>query len=451
MALIICKECGKEISEHATVCPHCGDPFQKVDVSDSVLSENTMRRKTSDVQDDHKRGKKLPIIILAAILIIVAAIAFLWKCDANTASDSSDRYPGAVWERTAQVYAALDELEAASGGRITHTDLTTSLDSTNLPDGETADDNKMRLYKVDVTPSHMTTAGGANGSYTVTSTPIYPKPKALITAVIHGDERASATYVVDFIKRLLTDPEFSSIASAMEWHIVPVVNVWGFNHNTRRNAPTDVNPSGYDVNRDFSDNEYLYHNKTYGFQTLEARTVKQLYVDSNYAFYLDVHQAAFQGETPRCGFCSAINEQTNRLEDYKKLWRAIDRAGYATQIWVQNHPDTIKTNDQITFNWGEMTNPPLGDDATACATAYIRGNTHWNTHVAEQCPVFATCVVETNKRCTLISGSDENYNRVAMSFGAVYVQAIIKELTETIINNLDVYSASSREPSEIPD
>lgn len=48
MALIICKECGKEISEHATVCPHCGDLFRKVDVSDSVLSENTMRRKTSD-------------------------------------------------------------------------------------------------------------------------------------------------------------------------------------------------------------------------------------------------------------------------------------------------------------------------------------------------------------------------------------------------------------------
>ena len=445
MALIICKECGKEISEHATVCPHCGDPFRKVDISDSVLSENTTRRKTSDVQDDHKRGKKLPIIILAAILIIVSAIAFLWKCDANTASDSSDRYPGAVWDRTAQVYAALDELEAASCGKITHKEITESLDSFDLPKGETSNDNKMRLYKIDTTPSHIT------GGYKISHTPMYQKPKALIIAVQHGNERASANYVVDFIKRLLTDPELNSIASAFEWHIVPIVNVWGFNHNTRKNAPTEENPNGYDINRDYSDHEYLYDEEPYGFKTMEARTIKQLYLDNAYSLFLDIHQANFTGNTNRCGFTSIPNQLSHRLADYKKLWLAVDRAGCAAQLWAQRNPETIKTNEQITFNWGNLKNPAIGANASACAPAYIRGNPYWNASAADQNPVFCSATIETQKRCTIISGSDTDYNRVAMSFGAVYVQTIIKELSETIINNLDVYGTSSREPSVIPD
>lgn len=29
MALITCKECGKEVSENASVCPHCGAPVEK--------------------------------------------------------------------------------------------------------------------------------------------------------------------------------------------------------------------------------------------------------------------------------------------------------------------------------------------------------------------------------------------------------------------------------------
>ena len=30
MSMIICKECGKEISDKANVCPHCGYPVQAV-------------------------------------------------------------------------------------------------------------------------------------------------------------------------------------------------------------------------------------------------------------------------------------------------------------------------------------------------------------------------------------------------------------------------------------
>lgn len=360
-----------------------------------------------------------------------------WERDSDTDSGGTDRYPGPVFSRAADVYAALDVLEAESGGRITHTALTDSLDSTDLPDGETADDNKMRLYKVDLTPAHMLPS-----NYAISNTPMYPKPKALITACIHGDERASATYVVDFIKRLLTDRDLISVSSSVEWYIIPVVNVWGFNHNNRKNSPTQDNPGGYDINRDFSDHEYIYGSnpgRTYGFKTAEARAIKQLYLDNIFVFYLDVHQADFSSNTPRCGFCSCINEQANRRADYTKLWRAIDTAGYTAQIWMMESPETIKTTSQITYNWGEMDVPHLGDASTACATAYIRGNTYWNTYSGTQHPVFATSTVETSQRCTLISGASFDFNRIALTFGAVYVQALIKELISTVLNNFDVY------------
>jgi hypothetical protein len=350
-----------------------------------------------------------------------------WVCDADAFS-GGDRYPGSVFSRTVDVYTALDELEDSSGGRITHTAITDSLDSTDLPEGETADDNRMRLYKIDTTPSHM-----VSGGYTISNTPLYQKPKALIIACQHGDEKASASYVVDFVKRLLTDPELNSVASAVEWHIVPVVNVWGFNHNTRNNAPTAGNASGYNINRDYSDTPYTYgesNPQTYGFQTVEAQAIKQLYLDNVYVFFLDVHQA---GSSGGCGFASVPNQVSNRLSDYEKLWRAIDKAGRTAQIWMQNDPNTVKANDQITFNWGNPSDPPIGSNTTASAPAYIRGNPYWNAHVAEQNPVFCAGTIETQKRCTKISGSNIDYNYVAMCFGAVYMQAIIKELVETVL------------------
>lgn len=32
MALIKCEECGKEISDNAGVCPHCGNPIKPVEI-----------------------------------------------------------------------------------------------------------------------------------------------------------------------------------------------------------------------------------------------------------------------------------------------------------------------------------------------------------------------------------------------------------------------------------
>ena len=39
MALINCPECGKEISDKAPACIHCGYPMDAKDVDKSVMSE----------------------------------------------------------------------------------------------------------------------------------------------------------------------------------------------------------------------------------------------------------------------------------------------------------------------------------------------------------------------------------------------------------------------------
>lgn len=60
MALIKCKECGKEISDKATACPHCGCPVQTTDEAKvEIQEESTVRVKIIHrVQPKSKRRKK---------------------------------------------------------------------------------------------------------------------------------------------------------------------------------------------------------------------------------------------------------------------------------------------------------------------------------------------------------------------------------------------------------
>lgn len=60
MALINCKECGKEISNKATTCPNCGNP----------INDDTYTKEI-------KASKKVAIFIIA-ILVVVCIIGFIF-------------------------------------------------------------------------------------------------------------------------------------------------------------------------------------------------------------------------------------------------------------------------------------------------------------------------------------------------------------------------------------
>lgn len=67
MALINCPECGKEISNKAAFCPHCGYP---------LLSEDASR-----LEEARRKDKQLLIRIGVLLLIGIAAIlAFAFWC-----------------------------------------------------------------------------------------------------------------------------------------------------------------------------------------------------------------------------------------------------------------------------------------------------------------------------------------------------------------------------------
>ncbi|MCA9367214.1 zinc ribbon domain-containing protein [Candidatus Kaiserbacteria bacterium] len=54
MALIICSECGKEISEKATTCPRCGNPINNL-----VTVENL--QPVTTIEQTSKKWKKVTV------------------------------------------------------------------------------------------------------------------------------------------------------------------------------------------------------------------------------------------------------------------------------------------------------------------------------------------------------------------------------------------------------
>ena len=74
MALIKCRECGKEISDKASTCPHCGIEIKK----DKIKKDKIKKDKNNKVK---KSKKKLILIILSVIFIIgiIITLFFLFR------------------------------------------------------------------------------------------------------------------------------------------------------------------------------------------------------------------------------------------------------------------------------------------------------------------------------------------------------------------------------------
>lgn len=73
MALIKCPECGKQISDKAEVCPHCGIEVQKVLLE--IREKQRIQR---------KKHKKRIIVSIASAFVVgtIAVLAYLYSIDA---------------------------------------------------------------------------------------------------------------------------------------------------------------------------------------------------------------------------------------------------------------------------------------------------------------------------------------------------------------------------------
>ena len=63
MALIICTECGKKVSDSASVCPNCGKP---VDISDGVAE-----KKINDIKRKSNISRIVGISVVAFIVLLI--------------------------------------------------------------------------------------------------------------------------------------------------------------------------------------------------------------------------------------------------------------------------------------------------------------------------------------------------------------------------------------------
>lgn len=90
MAMIKCPECGKDISDKAMACIHCGYPISSLDYSENIVNEETVETETSDIIDDNTslkqptktttEAKKQNMgcgIVIAVIVIIILLVSLI--------------------------------------------------------------------------------------------------------------------------------------------------------------------------------------------------------------------------------------------------------------------------------------------------------------------------------------------------------------------------------------
>ena len=82
MSMIKCTECGKEISDKATACPHCGCPMTEIL---SATKENKKEEKVKPIKEKKikepitpEQKKKRILIMSVTAFVLFAAVALIW-------------------------------------------------------------------------------------------------------------------------------------------------------------------------------------------------------------------------------------------------------------------------------------------------------------------------------------------------------------------------------------
>ena len=333
--------------------------------------------------------------------------------------EQEDYYPGENLERTSDVYAALDAIEAASGNRMSHAAISDNID----------DNTPIRAYVINTSPKRMAY------DYTTVDEPFFDKPQFLITGCIHGNERGNAMFLISFVKNLLSNPEYSYIAGQFEWHIIPVVNVWGFNHtmvdgngnvvwydagqvqytivpNTAslmggvRNNADDIN-----INSDFSD--------TSGFQTAEARAVRDYFLANNFCAAIDFHQWWNATQRTVMGFCSMAPNDSTALNKYRRCWCEMAAGGKEAEDYIRGYTDDPQTKYQMVLMWGK------DDSVTTAATVHnYFGGAANNTLHRDKAILFSS-TMESSMLAQFLTNSSIPYQPLAQVSGNVFTQRMI--------------------------
>jgi hypothetical protein len=95
-------------------------------------------------------------------------------------------------------------------------------------------------------------------------------PRVLVNAAIHGNEPAGSECALALIEDIAAGRPGTT---GLDFDILPVVNPWGYAHDTRHNA------GGIDINRDLA-----------GFRSAEARILRDFVRGRSFDLALDLHE-----------------------------------------------------------------------------------------------------------------------------------------------------------------
>lgn len=347
--------------------------------------------------------------------------------------DPDEYYPGANLERTSDVYAALDAIEAGAGNRMSHIDISDIID----------DDTSIRAYVINTSPKRI------GYDYTTIDEPFFNKPKFLITSCIHGNERANALFMISFIKNLLSNPKYSEIAGQFEWHILPVVNVWGFNHTMVNNTTGAIvwyatnsnytiventaelmggvrnNADDININRDFND--------VRGFRTAEARAVRDYFISLNGCIgAIDFHQWWNTTQRTVMGFSSMAPNNAMLLEKYKRCWCSMAGGAKEAEDYIRAYTNADDTKYQMAFMWG------ADDDTTTTPTAhnYFAGVEANNTLHQDKAITFSSTMESSMIAKFLTNNGNVPYQRLAQISGNVFTQRMIVAVAKAALSEM---------------
>ena len=337
-------------------------------------------------------------------------------------NDDEEMYENYI--NSTDAYEKFDALEEASQGRVRHVNVM----------------NGMRCYIVDTSPKR------AEYSFAIANEPYYPKPKVLILGTVHGNERANVPYLLNFIDRLLHDKEYANLAP-IEWHIIPIVNVWGYNHSLIDSNTGNViwyytdqeytvaentseirggvreNEHGVNINRDFKDNG--------GFLSDEATAVKNYWVANSapYPFIatIDLHQYWTTTTAKLAGVVSLIPSDTRKLEQFKHGWYDITKGMRKAEIEMAEKVKNYGLDRQMIYLWGKWDNATTPREGTA--RGYFAGESGNTTNTNIAVPFSST--IESSMNMYFITQIRTPYREIPMKLGAIMTRNLVDAIANS--------------------
>lgn len=167
------------------------------------------------------------------------------------------------------------------------------------------------------------------GSYDIvkiTFTPAYPKKRVFMIAGTHGNEYESIYGLLNFVKTLYAErytyPQLTDFRNDVELVIIPVVNPYGFEHNTKLNAD--------------GKNIYEFYNVDDDTQPMEIRAVKDVFTAGNIDYFLDMHTDPYNSTSQKGCYVYAYTSSDTFPHAYNLIMRyreiLYDEFGYSSKF-----------------------------------------------------------------------------------------------------------------------